>query len=678
MRKFYLLLLSGLFFSQLTAQQELKHCGADEVNLQFLHAHPTLLNNWINNYHLQEEYIQTYQRGADTIIKIPCVVHVIHFDGAENISDAQIKNGIEILTRNYRKQNPDTVEIVPFFQPIAADMQIEFELAKLDPEGNCTNGINRVRSMLTNTGGHNVKELIHWPREKYLNIYVVKDAAGLAGHALMPFQADSIPEQDGIVIAGDYVGNIGSSNNLRSVVLSHEVGHYLNLFHIWGGNNVPGFYYLPCADPGNCAYDDGVFDTPNTIGWASCNLAGNSCDTVLDNVQNFMDYAYCARMFTEGQKDRARAALHSPIAQRNNLWTTSNLNQTGLSGTLTLCSADIKADRQIYCPGDSIQFYDASLHGATQWNWNFGDGNTSTLQNPKHAYTANGNYDVTLTVSNGMGTLTSTKTNFIYIVESTSSFYLPYTEGFEWVDSLHETGMVGFVENNQPWEIVNGISATGDQCVKVNNQNDALQYKYSLVSPTLDLTGIVTPHIDFKYAFAQKDSTNKDVMAVRVSKNCGATWLTLNQQTGGLPTHSGYVDSNYVPLTVDWRQMAITNIPGSYKTNTFLFRIDFISGGGNDFYLDDINVYDAASIGIEENPTLYFQVYPNPASQLIEITGDFETAQLELINLHGQVLLDKNMMPGEKISVEELSNGVYLARIISGNQIGFRKVVINH
>jgi hypothetical protein len=77
----------------------------------------------------------------------------------------------------------------------------------LDPDGNCTNGINRIRSTLTNTGGHNVKDLIHWPREKYLNIYIVKNAAGLAGHALMPFQADTISAWDGIVIAGDYFGN---------------------------------------------------------------------------------------------------------------------------------------------------------------------------------------------------------------------------------------------------------------------------------------------------------------------------------------------------------------------------------------------------------------------------------------------------------------------------------------
>lgn len=682
MKKLYPILFIFCFTLQLHSQSETKHCGSDEINLELLQQHPELLNNWIKKYQQQEQFINEYQyisageRGGDTIYTIPVVVHIIHFDGTENISDAQVKNGIDILTRNYRKLNPDTVDIVPFFQPIAADMEIEFELAKLDPNGNCTNGINRVRSTLTTTGGHNVKDLIHWPREKYLNIYIVRNAAGLAGHALMPFQADTISDWDGIVICGDYFGNIGTSDDFKSVVLSHEVGHYLNLYHIWGGNNVPGFYYLPCADTGNCAYDDGVFDTPNTIGWQSCNLAGNSCDTVLDNVQNFMDYAYCARMFTLGQKSRARAALNSTIAERNNLWTTPNLTATGLIGTETLCEANFASIKQIACPGDSIQFYNTSFHGDTAWTWNFGDGNMSNLENPKHAYASAGLYEVSLTASNGISTVTEIKTGFAYVLETTSTFYLPYTEGFEYGDSLTDTGMIGFVETDSIWEVVNGIAATGNQCLRANSENDTLRYKYTLVSPVLDLTGLTSPEIDFKYAFAEKDSTNIDQMTVKVSKNCGGTWVTLNSQTTTLPTHSGFVSSDYIPSTGDWRQMTITNIPGSYKTNTFIFKIDFISGGGNDFYLDDINVFDLASIGIEENATLFVQIQPNPTSNYFEITGDFEMAELELMNMQGQMVMNKNIFQGEKISVDGLSGGVYVARVIVGNKLSHRKIVV--
>jgi PKD repeat protein len=681
MKKLYSILIILFSLVNLHSQTD-KNCGADEINLELLQQHPELLGNWIKNYINQEQFISDYQNlsageRADTIFKIPVVVHVIHFDGPENISNAQIENGIQILTRNYRKQNPDTALIVPFFQPIAADMEIEFELAKIDPYGNCTNGINRVRSTLTTTGDHAVKDLIHWPREKYLNIYIVRNAAGLAGHALMPFQADTISAWDGIVICGDYFGNTGTSNDLKSVVLSHETGHFLNLYHIWGGNNVPGFYYLPVGDTGNCAYDDGVFDTPNTIGWATCNLAGNTCDTVLDNVQNFMDYAYCAKMFTEGQKIRARACLHSPLAQRNNLWTDPNLTATGLSLSPTLCTSDFTVARQTYCPGDSAQFWDNSYNGATQWNWDFGDGGTSALQNPKHAYATNGLYDVTLTVSNGISTITTTKNDVVYILESASSFYLPYTEGFEWIDSLTDTRMVGFVENDEPWEVVQGIYASGDQSLRANCENDSFRYKYILISPVLDLTGLIDPVIDFKYAFAQKDTLNNDVMYVKASKNCGQSFSTLNTQLATLPTHSGLVNGNYIPDPADWRQMSITNIGGAFLTNTFIFKIEFIGGGGNNFYIDDINVYDNASIGIEKNEELFVRIQPNPTNNYFEIVGDFENAEIQLMNMQGQLVMSKKVLNGEKISVEGVSSGIYVVQIRDGNSVSHKRIIIN-
>ncbi|MBK7183135.1 MAG: hypothetical protein IPH89_09460 [Bacteroidetes bacterium] len=172
------------------------------------------------------------------------------------------------MNKTFRKQSADTASIIAAFKPLHADCDIEFRLATLDPNGNCTSGINRIASPLTTTGDHAVKSLIHWDPSKYLNVYVVQNAAGLAGHAVWPADADSIPNWDGIVISHDYVGSVGTSTPQRSVVLAHECGHYLNLQHIWGGNNVPNFYYYPCADPfKDCNIDDLVTDTPPTIGW---------------------------------------------------------------------------------------------------------------------------------------------------------------------------------------------------------------------------------------------------------------------------------------------------------------------------------------------------------------------------------------------------------------------------
>src|SRR6202007_3206756 len=132
--------------------------------------------------------------------------------------------------------------IIPQFKGIAADLEIEFRLAQKDPAGNCTNGITRHASTETYSGSQKVKDIVHWDPTKYLNVYVVQNAAGLAGHCVWPGDADTIPQWDGVVLGYNYVGSIGQSNPTQSVVLSHEIGHYFNLQHTWGGNNVPGFY----------------------------------------------------------------------------------------------------------------------------------------------------------------------------------------------------------------------------------------------------------------------------------------------------------------------------------------------------------------------------------------------------------------------------------------------------
>ena len=114
-------------------------------------------------------------------------------------------------------------------------------------------------------------------------------------------------------------------------------------------------------------------DTPNTIGWTSCDLEGSTCGS-LDNVQNYMDYSYCGRMFTLGQKERMRAAALSPVSQRNQLSTTANLQATGVAGEDILCEAAFDVDRKTICLGDSVRFTDASFTTPRRGHGIFGDG----------------------------------------------------------------------------------------------------------------------------------------------------------------------------------------------------------------------------------------------------------------------------------------------------------------
>ena len=367
---FFLLIFCIINSSFSQINENLRYCGSNKMQQVFYDQFPQLHSKIINTQARLSSYTQAYTKrkqalDSDSIFIIPVVVHIIHNYGDENIDDSQIEDAIHVLNTDFRNKDTDTNNIRQEFRHLVADCKIEFRLAQLDPNGNCTKGINHIADTLTYVGDHSVKSIIQWPPDRYLNIWVVANAAGLAGHCLNPASVDTLSAWDGVVIQYDYIGSIGASSEFKSLVLTHEVGHYLNLQHTWGGNNAPNLPYWSPGDTANCGSDDGVDDTPNTIGWQTCNTAGTSCGT-LDNVQNYMEYDYCAdRMFTEGQKQRMRACLTSSVAKRNNLWSNQNLLATGVASNNIICVADFKAARTIICAGDSASFTDLSYHGIT-------------------------------------------------------------------------------------------------------------------------------------------------------------------------------------------------------------------------------------------------------------------------------------------------------------------------
>ena len=320
------LIFCGFAFAQSgETQAEIRYCGQWMMEEAFFNAHPEAREQATRDaLRLEAETEQFMDANRDELIVIPVVFHVIHYNGPENISEAQIMSGLEVMNADFRKLNSDIDDVIDDFTDVAADIEIEFRLAQIDPSGNCHTGINRIVSPLTYIGDGDVKDLIQWPRNSYLNIWVVENANGAAGYSLYPSSVNGNQGagNDGIVVAHDYTGNMGTSNVYRSRTLTHEVGHWINLRHTWGNSNSPG-------DPENCDMDDNVDDTPTTSGWTSCNVNGETCGS-LDNVQNYMEYSYCGRMFTDGQRLRMRAAMNSSTAQRNQLWTPANLEETGV------------------------------------------------------------------------------------------------------------------------------------------------------------------------------------------------------------------------------------------------------------------------------------------------------------------------------------------------------------
>ncbi len=249
----------------------------------------------------------------DGVTRIPVVVNVVWKTPEQNISDAQIASQMAVLNRDYRRANPDVASTPEPFMRFVADARIEFALATVDPDGAPTSGIRRRQTTkpsfrmekegviegvkFTSQGG-----LDAWPADRYLNLWVCRLAGGLSGYA----QPLGFPAAiDGVVIDYTAFGTIGTATapfNLGRTA-THEIGHWLNLSHLWEEG------------------EDEVSDTPVQ---AEPNYRSPSFPHVSgdngphgDMFMNFMDYTddQCKVMFTEGQVARMQACLDGPRAR---------------------------------------------------------------------------------------------------------------------------------------------------------------------------------------------------------------------------------------------------------------------------------------------------------------------------------------------------------------------------
>ena len=686
MKKKILFLLAFTTAFASLAQQSLQ-CGTDELRIATLQKNPAIAKAVIDRDKKLEVFTRNFisekESTADTALYvIPVVFHIIHNYGNENITNEQVYDAIDILNKTFRKQRDDTASIAEIFKPFHADTRIEFRLAKKDPNGNCHSGINRIASSLSETGDHAVKSLIQWNTANYLNVYVVKNAAGLAGHAIFPSDADTVPEWDGIVLSHNYVGTIGTSNLTQSVAFAHECGHYLNLQHIWGGNNVPGYYFLPCADPNHdCNIDDGVTDTPPTIGWQSCNLTGTSCNnSTVDMVQNVMDYSYCNIMFTAGQRDRMQAALNSSIGNRNNLWQPANLIATGVYDAPILCGADFSSNKKVVCPGGSITFnnesYDAPFDSVA-WVFEGGIPASSTDEEPEITYNTAGVYNVTLKVFSDVDSIVETKNNFISVVPEANPVGFPFTDSYETTTSLNgDDWFESSLDNENKWELINSSSLSGSYSVILNNVNNTMDTKDELYSPLINLSQATESNISFAYAFAGKNIAVFDELQLEINKGCSNFWLTkLSLTEFDLVTAAAQQTAFFPASQFEWKQAVVT-IPSSYFADDFRFRFVFNSRGGNNVFIDDINIDVAA--GIEENTSAKneMKLFPNPTNGTINITlpNNNETIKTcKLLDAKGAVMALFNNT--SCIDISTFSSGLYFIIAETENEIYRQRVV---
>jgi hypothetical protein len=687
--------------------------------------------NWMEQK-IQEAKKNPSASRVNTVYTIPVIVHVIHTGQAVgvgfNISDGQINSQIDVLNKDFRRLNTDTSLIPSIFKPAAADCEINFCMAKVNNTGVplASPGIERINALtrgwtmsgLTNTYITNtIKPATIWNTNKYLNVWIVPDYTNAAGTPLLGFATfptgstltgitgSSTSTTDGFVCWYQAFGNIGNLDPTynKGRTSTHEIGHWLGLRHMWGDGTCLTDY---CADtPPAQTANYGCKTHPFHLGTCSGNTTG-------EMFMNYMDYSDddCLYMFTNDQKTRIQTAMaNAPmrIAQANSTVCNPILTAGADASPVQITSPVATSCANSFVPAFTLVNFGNTPLTSCDLNYILDGGSVNTqpwtgsiaspgialvtlpvingspnfsvgahtlkiyTSNPNGVADANGGNDtvkVTFTITSPASTAIS-GTPFIQAFSTT-----PFTSATYpgWNLSNPNGGSPTWAYTNTAGGFGNSTSCLRvlNHSVTVPNPNAGQIDEFS--TPNFDFSAANSYYLNFNVAYARRSSAINDSLMVYVSTDCDATWTRIYAKTSNvLSTNGGTsVTSSFTPTAAQWRSETI-NLAAYQGFSHVKFKFRNKNGGGNNIYVDDININNAP-VGIAtviSNQTKV-SLYPNPSRGIFTLSTNFEIAtniQVNVIDVLGNYVYStkKGLVKEEELNFDlsNLAKGFYFVEV---------------